>query len=145
MKPPTIMPTMPLVCTGTNAGRGTLHSRISAGIAEPSTWLSRPSRTIASAVDEDQELLVTAPLPFVEDRADVNGFHRVLSNQTPEREPIRPIPSLSPELPTSSVLRLSRRHRLLSALVARREDHVRATSAPAADAPRLRPAARRVR
>ena len=33
-----------------NAARGRLHSRMSAGTAAPSTWLSRPSRMMVSAV-----------------------------------------------------------------------------------------------
>src|SRR6185436_12646393 len=48
--PPIIMPTRPAVCTGTNAGRGRFHSRISAGTAAPRSWLSRPSRMIVIAV-----------------------------------------------------------------------------------------------
>ena len=50
MAPPTIIPIIPLVWTGTNAGRGRLHSRINAGTAAFSNWLSRPSRMIVVAV-----------------------------------------------------------------------------------------------
>jgi hypothetical protein len=50
MNPPAIMPTMPAASTEAKAARGTLHSCISAGTAAPSSWLSRPSRTIVSAV-----------------------------------------------------------------------------------------------
>ena len=73
--PPTIMPTMPLASTEANAGRGTPHSRISAGTAAPSSWLSRPSRMIVSAVATTRQLLVAAPLSFVEQRADVDRLH----------------------------------------------------------------------
>ena len=48
--PPSIIPTMPAVWTGTKAGRGSRHSRINAGSAAPSSWLSSPSRMIVIAV-----------------------------------------------------------------------------------------------
>ena len=49
MKPPNIMPTNPAVSAGVSAERGTCHSRMIAGSAPDSTWLSRPSNTMASA------------------------------------------------------------------------------------------------
>ena len=49
------MPTMPAVCTGTKAGRGRLHSRIIAGIAAHSSWLSSPSRMMVVAVAAGQQ------------------------------------------------------------------------------------------
>lgn len=48
-KPPNIIPTNPDVNAGVSAERGTCHSRIMAGRAPESTWLSRPSNTMASA------------------------------------------------------------------------------------------------
>ncbi len=75
MKPPNIMPTMPLVSAGVSAERGTFHSRISAG-------MRRDEHLVVEAVEddgqrrrEDQQLLIAAPLALVEHRADVNGFH----------------------------------------------------------------------
>src|SRR2546426_1045215 len=44
------MPIMPAASTDANAGRGRLHSFIIAGTAAASSWLSRPSRMIVSAV-----------------------------------------------------------------------------------------------
>ena len=48
--PPIIMPIMPLASTALNSARGTAQSRIIAGMAMPSSWLSMPSNTIVSAV-----------------------------------------------------------------------------------------------
>jgi len=49
MKPPNIIPTKPLVSAGVSAERGTCQSRMIAGRAPDSTWLSRPSNTMANA------------------------------------------------------------------------------------------------
>ena len=43
------MPTKPMAKMGAKAARETFHSLVSAGRAKPSTWLSKPSRTTASA------------------------------------------------------------------------------------------------
>ena len=48
--PPIIMPTMLLAITGANVLRGRDQSRIIAGTAMPSSWLSMPSKTMVSAV-----------------------------------------------------------------------------------------------
>ena len=72
--PPIIMPTSPLVRTGANAGRRQIplaHQRRN-GDAE---------QLVVEAVEddgqrrgEDEQLLIAAPLAFVEQRADVNGL-----------------------------------------------------------------------
>jgi hypothetical protein len=48
--PPIIMPSGAIASTAVNGARGSCHSRINAGITLPSSWLSMPSSTIASAV-----------------------------------------------------------------------------------------------
>ena len=68
--PPIIMPTMPLARTGANAPRGTAQSRIMAGTAMPSSWLSTPSKTMVSAVSR------------------TNSFCRLLQRPSSRRWPI---------------------------------------------------------
>ena len=48
--PPIIMPSGPSASTVVNGARGSDHSLINAGMTLPSSWLSMPSRMIASAV-----------------------------------------------------------------------------------------------
>ena len=68
--PPTIMPIMPLATTGANAPRGSAQSRIIAGTAMPSNWLSTPSKTIVSAVSSTNSFC-EAPMALVEHVADI--------------------------------------------------------------------------
>ena len=85
MAPPNIMPTMPLVSAGVNAARGDVpvaHQRRNRA----------PKHLVVEAVEddgqrgrEDQQLLIAAPLPIVEHRADVNGFHADLNGKWFER------------------------------------------------------------
>ena len=71
MKPPIIMPTMPAASTEANAGRGSPHSLHQRGNR-------RAEQLVVEAVEDDgqrgggdEQLLIPAPVPFVEQRANV--------------------------------------------------------------------------
>ncbi len=70
--PPIIMPIMPLARTGAKAPRGSAQSRIIAGTAMPSSWLSTPSKTMVSAVSRTNSFWRPLQSAVVEEVADID-------------------------------------------------------------------------